>query len=309
MGYDYKKINDLIKQGKTIPEISLEINGNKKYLYEILKKKNIKINKVSKNNYIEVIKLNEEGKTILEISQICNIKEGTIRAFFYRNGIKANENNGKLTGYSFFPINEHKAYLLGIIYGDGTLGKYKKEVTISMNDLDVLEKINKYVFDNKIDIGNRVLKSGKIHYTLGIYNSNIWEELKKIGLNNNKASTLKWPKLNNNLIRHFIRGLVDSDGSFYLENDNKLVFAYGSCSKDFIEKLKEQLILNCKVNKTKTSIIKSINPCYLIRWNNKKDGLNIGKWIYKNSLCKSDRKYDIWNKYRRMQALKTGDTW
>ncbi len=268
-------------------------------------------------NYNTVISLHSCGKTTAEISTITGVAKNNIRAYFFRLNIRANEDNGTLTGYSMLPITEHKAYLLGVIYGDGSLGKEnKKEITIAINDLDVLEGINRNVFDNKIKIGSRVLPSGKQSYILGIYNSHIWRELVDVfGLCNNKASTLKWPQLDNIMLPHFIRGLVDTDGSFFKDKTTKipnLVFTYGSCSKEIVEKLKHTLMIYCGVNCAKISVYNSpkrTNPFYIIKWNNKKDAVVIGEWIYKNAVCKCDRKFQTWKGIKDIQITQTKDSW
>jgi len=306
--YDLNEIKTLIEKGYYIYEIANELQLNKKHLFAKLKKHNIKINKIPKttNNWYFVLELNKKEKTIKEISELTGICKGTINAYFSKNKIKQNNDNGILTGYSMFPMTSAKAYMLGVIFGDGSLGKEnKKEVTIDMNDLDVLQAINNNVFDNKINIRNRVLKNGKIQYRLGIYNSKIWHELvENFNLGPNKTYNMVFPKLEDQFMPHFVRGLIDSDGSFYitkrLKRKDVLTFAFGSCSYDLVNDMLDLFVSNIRINnaaisKSKT---KANNPFYSIKWRNKKDPLAIGQWIYKESNnLRGERKFSIWNKY------------
>lgn len=299
--YDYDEIKKMAENGFTVFEISEKIGINKKYLYELSSSGIFDIIKESERKYEKILELNKNGKTIREISNDTGIKHETIYAYFWRNKIEFKEDNGILTGYGLEPMNEYKAYMLGVIFGDGSLGKGDdKCIEIGMNDFDVLDCINKNVFDGKISINTRTLKSGKTHYRLGIHNSNIWKEaVEKFGLCNNKSAVMKFPEIEEQYLSHFVRGLVDSDGSFFLDS-NKLSFSYGSRSFDFIKILKEVLIKYCNVNNIKISelLTKQNNKFYIIRWCNKKDPLAIGQWIYKNSNNnRGERKFTTWFNY------------
>lgn len=172
---------------------------------------------------------------------------------------------------------------------------------IGMNDFDVLDCINKNVFDNKIIIKTRMLPSGKIHYRLGIHNSYICEEaVKDFGLCNNKSAIMKFPKIDEQYLPHFVRGLLDTDSCFSISN-NRLAFSYGSCSKLFMQKLLEILTKYCGINSIKISeTIKSVpaHNFYSFKICNKKDPYAIGQWIYKDSENnRGERKYNIWFNY------------
>ena len=167
-----------------------------------------------------------------------------------------------------------------------------------MNDFDVLNCINNNVFDGNIDIRSRILKSSKTHYILQISNRKIWDEAVDIyKLCCNKTDIMKFPDLEEKYLSHFVRGLVDTDGSFYMRN-NKLGFTYTSCSFEFIQKLQEILIKYCKVNDATIYFDRRHkNTCYSIMWRNKKDPHAIGQWIYNNSgNNRGERKFNIWLK-------------
>lgn len=298
VNYDYDKIREMINNGFTVVDISEKIGINKKHLYESLKKKGIEINKESKLKYKKVLELNSEGKTIRQICDITGFLYDNVHAYFYRNDINYNEDNGILTGYSFFPMDEYRAYFLGLIFGDGALGKSdNKCIELGMNDLDIIDRINQNIFDNKITIGAKRLESGKMHYRLNIYNSIIWQELvDNFGLINNKSAIMQFPKnISEELLPHFVRGLVDSDGSFYY-SDNKLAFSYVSCSKNFVYDLKKVLQKYCGINDVKIYESKrDTNNLYGLKLCNKKDPKAIGRWIYKDSENnRGERKFSKW---------------
>ena len=169
-----------------------------------------------------------------------------------------------------------------------------------MNDFDVLDCINKNIFDNKINIKTKILPSGKTHYRLSVYNSYIWKEaVENFKLCNNKSAVIEFPDLEEKYLPHFVRGLVDTDGCFSTSR-GRLSFSYGSCSGKFIEKLYDVFIKYCGINKIKISRTEKQLPYhdfYVFKLCNKKDPIAIGQWIYNNSENnRGERKFNIWLK-------------
>jgi len=301
-GYNYDEIKKLAEEGFTVKEISEKIGINKKHLYVLSSNGKFDIIKENDRKYEEIVKASDKNKTIREISNETGFAHEKIYTYFRRHNIKFKEDNGLLTGYSLFPMNEYKAYFLGIVFGDGSLGKPTDPcIEIGMNDLDVLDSINKNMFDDKINISQKRLPSGKMHYRLSIYNSCIWKEaVEHFKLCNKKSAVIEFPELlEEKYLPHFVRGLIDSDGCFILRNDKKLSFTYGSCSYKFIKKLLNVLIKYCGINEVAISkiITNAGSDFFLFKACNKKDPFAIGKWAYENSENnRGERKYNIWLK-------------
>lgn len=108
---------------------------------------------------------------------------------------------------------EEQAYALGFLMSDGYNTGIQAGLTLKNSDVDILEKI-KSCFSNEIKTqryGNSV--SFVISSTL------ICENLRKFGVIEHKSRNEKHlPNLLPELIRHFIRGYFDGDGTVFVCN-------------------------------------------------------------------------------------------
>ena len=116
----------------------------------------------------------------------------------------------------------NKAYILGLLFADGSNNPSKMTVSISLQEEDVqlLEKIRSELkstkpleylnYSNKHDFGY----SYKNQYRLLFFSSHLCKSLSEIGMIKNKSLTLEFPEIDRSLYSHFIRGYFDGDGSF-----------------------------------------------------------------------------------------------
>jgi len=192
---------------------------------------------------------------------------------------------------------EEKSYFLGYLFGDGCLSisKNKKSfnycVSMTSKDRDIIDKILlSFPFFN--------LCKDRQYFKIYSYNKELFKDLENLGILKNKSTKnkdlLKIPKIDNTLIKHFIRGLYDSDGGFYLYNTLLETF-FCSTSFHFINEVREWLLKNdIKTNlnkrKTKNSYI------YYIRSKSNKAANKFYKLIYLNSKIYMDRKMETFLK-------------
>lgn len=132
--------------------------------------------------------------------------------------------------------------------------------------------------------------------------------LREIGLYPNKSLTLeKMPCIDEKLIRHFIRGYFDGDGSIILSHNTSYYKATGGTIKyiyptycfmilgtenflyDILEKTKFK---HAKIYDTKSEKMKCL------KINAKKEYQNIFNYLYNNSTIKLERKYNKWNEIK-----------
>lgn len=151
--------------------------------------------------------------------------------------LKANEidirenvlNSRKYThNENYFEVinDELKSYWLGFIYADGFIESkrknYSQKFGITLNSID---EEHLYKFRSHIEatnpikhyIGSGYNPSGSFSKIL-ITSQKTVEDLKRLGVKENKALNLTFPdnkKISNYLIRHFIRGYLDGDGTIY----------------------------------------------------------------------------------------------
>lgn len=109
-----------------------------------------------------------------------------------------------------------KAYFLGLILTDGCVHKKLFSILLQKEDGYLLQKLSNLV------CGNDFTRSYKNYTILSMTNENLIQDLKSLGCVERKTYSLQFPKINGLLIWHFIRGLMDGDGSIiYSLRQNK----------------------------------------------------------------------------------------
>jgi hypothetical protein len=118
-----------------------------------------------------------------------------------------------------------KAYLLGYLFTDGCLTKDNKiKLTLSNDDIDVLNYFNQKIYDGKRPILIQPPSVCRKKYirkslaTLWICNTEIAEDLIKLGMHPKKTFTIKYPPIQD-FHREFILGCFDGDGTFCFGRD------------------------------------------------------------------------------------------
>lgn len=186
--------------------------------------------------------------------------------------------------------NQNKAYILGFIYADGCLSKKKYELIIKLNikDLVILENIKKEL---KSEHPIKIINVNRLNNqcSLRISSKKLCNSLMKIGLTPAKTFTIKFPELNNNFIRHFIRGYFDGDGCLLNPRKKYNTFNIFTASEEFKNKLIEIL----ETNSIKSNVY-CINNGFSINITNFKNTLLFYNYIYKNSKLYLKRKKDKW---------------
>lgn len=181
---------------------------------------------------------NKGYKSLTQLSKEYNIHINTIfngwKYFNLEYTIDLKRNKGNNPNHNFFTVidSEIKAYLLGFFAGDGHIEKrkdydsYSLKVSLNKKDRYILELYNKYIGNNQYSI--QKLKSGLL--SIGITSKTLGQDLKILGYDNRKTYTsYRLPNIANNLMRHFIRGYFDADGSI-----NKYTISFASYSKELL---------------------------------------------------------------------------
>jgi hypothetical protein len=197
--------------------------------------------------------------------------------------------------WSFLPLTTGKAWLLGLIYGDGTLSRQGDRVAITSGDRDVIDNINA-LFGNALAFD----VTASTYWSIRIHSKRLWLELyAHFGLTPNKSRTLPYPSLEGAMKPHFVRGLLDSDGCWILDarnpQRNLLKFRYVSLALPFITSLRSDLIQYVGVS-SRRKVCKGSG--YIIDYSNK-DAIAIGRWLYADSTAETRciRKFAIWSQF------------
>ena len=257
------------------------------------------MNKLLNIDNIDQIKFeyyNNQNSFLCKKYNCCN---ETLRKFLRKNNIELKKKKQYTKNEDFFNIidSEEKAYFLGFICADGSIGdRNRLSITLNTKDIDILLKLKDFL-NTTASVSQRIYfdkRNGTIIHTtsIQIYSKKILDDLSIFGINENKSNQLRLPKINENLIRHFLRGLFDGDGN--ISNQCSLISTY-ECLDDIILFLNK---FNINANKYREIINKEKNV-YKIYFG--KDRIKLLKLLYDNSTIYLERKYNAYvdelNKY------------
>lgn len=248
------------------------------------------------NEELEYLKENYQDKSYREIGEYLGRKEQAIRSKMHYLGLKKSVYH---CNYEYFKDidTEGKAYWLGFIYADGNVNKAQNTLRINLqaNDSDHLVKLNKSIGGNfNVRIYDEVHKDKSYPMSqILIYSTSMVKDLMSYGVFPNKTDKIIFPDLPENLIRHFIRGYFDGDGSICERKHKKrlsdLACSFSCGSMLFLEKLREILYQNNiksyivqdkRGNKASLSLAGLTNPDVFLHY------------IYDNATIYLDRKYN-----------------
>ena len=250
---------------------------------------------------LDFVKENYMEMTTSEISEILHRTTNAIKLKAERMGMKKSPYH---CNYHFFENidTEEKAYWLGFITADGWASKNELTgsaavgIELQYGDIKHLKKFN-ISLDGNYKITDRWRKcllssDSKLHHmcNIRIFSLNMYNDLSKYGISDKKTYTVKFPDIDKNLYRHYVRGLFDADGCFCLSN-KRFGVSYITAS----EELKDDFIKCLRENGIEVSDYKSINEFNTVIYRptiNKNDQkLKFLNWIYEDSTIYLDRKY------------------
>ena len=267
----------------------------------------------------EITKLYQEGKTAKEISSLLGFKyHQPVYNYFKKMGWKRTGKTGKRVykvDENFFKcINtEEKAYILGFICADGHIEKDRLNITVSIKDRDILEKIKYAMHSNhpikEVQRTNPYKKTNRENLILSelmIGSVELVKPLFNMGLTTNKTYTLNGDILKyipKYLIRDFLRGYFDGDGNVFFGRRYSSGYKYNVniCgNEDFL--LKSFQVYFPSNNKLYKDLYS--RQCYVWKISQKDKVRDFMYYLYYNSSIFLQRKY---NEFRKiMWACKTG---
>ena len=227
----YDKIIEMKKNNKSNKEILQSINDpdftlNK--LYKISYRLNVSKKKYNEK-YREIdekaIELINSGISHRETARMLNIDQQSmsLRLRTYFNICPLPDGKKYVNSNYFKTIDtEEKAYWLGLLYADGYVNE-ESGIELTLKDKDHVEKFKKAIDStHNIQEKNTILNNKTFtNYRISIKDKQISKDLIRLGCFQNKSLILKFPteeQLPNHLIRHFIRGYVDGDGTISISN-------------------------------------------------------------------------------------------
>ena len=229
-----QKIVEMYQDGSSIRDIMDACGGADYSIHKVLKKNNVDIrirkqhnqSGLSEQNKIDIVADYLNKKSITDLSTEYNVCLATIARILSKNNIDIRASKYNIR-HDYFEIidSEEKAYILGFLYADGhnQVDKHKVCLELQERDVEILHKIGDLIYiDKDYKLGSfkgceRIIEGkycmsgpSKRFY---IYSKKICEDLVKLGCGQNKTLKCSFPEIPDHLIRHFIRGYFDGDGS------------------------------------------------------------------------------------------------
>lgn len=234
-----------------------------------------------------------EGVSIIQLSKEYQVCVQTIANYLAKAEINLNNiyYNKKLDRNYFDKIDTYdKAYYLGFLISDGSVGT-------STNKIDLtLKKSDSYILDvlsSKINNTNPIYFSKRGEASLTFKSKEIKNALAKYGVIPNKTFKTYLPELEMSLMPHLIRGLIDGDGWVSFKSH-----AIGFCgSVELVGQVRDFLVKILGVFPVK--IIEHSSICQ-VNWASKNGIIKIGNYIYKDKQdCFLHRKFNNFMKIPR----------
>lgn len=186
---------------------------------------------------------------------------------------------------------EEEAYWLGFLLADG-YNIDDKMIRVDIKDKGHLEKLSKLIYpkgDKPVAV--RDLGFGPIYY----FSCNILsivESLRMHGIVPRKSKIAKMPNINKNLVRHFIRGLFDGDGSIcYTMDKNYRRYQFNIVGTEELLLDVKNFILNDLCLNLSHGKMKMI---YRIYKKGNQQIMTLLNWLYEDSNVYLERKYNIY---------------
>ncbi len=272
-------------------------------LRRIKQKNNIKTKRFDIHN--KKIDKNIEQKMIKDYNNLISSKKiaekyefkthKTVLDILCKYGVKRREAK-KITYYNinyFKKIDSHsKAYIMGLLLTDGYILRNYVGFGIQLREDDgyILENISarlgrsaSVIFINCENKRKKARHNGNKNFInvkdmkrLTIYNREIAEDLKKLGVVKNKTFIVRCPKIKRQYLSSFFRGVWDGDGTIGIAKTGNIWCKVASASKLFLKDLKS---FNIPFNFVLKEVNSKLYKLRLIGGNS--ETIRFLKWIYK----------------------------
>lgn len=268
-------------------------------------------NRITKIIEIQILKLYSEGFSYRAIGNILNFNFTTIGRTIKKHNVAT-----KMGGPKKYSLNDHyfekidteeKAYFLGLMYADGSVSYFNNNIRLYLSgdrDKIIIEKFKKSIeATHPLKINKMKDPNHKTSYGLSFASIKMKKDLFKLGCAPNKTFNLKFPteeQVPKYLMRHFLRGYFDGDGSVSIMKNAANWQAYFLGNLNFLNKLSDFLKLEigveCLIHPQRNifQYVFTAEKCQKIL-----------KFLYEDSSIFLDRKKELYNLIKDFKKYKT----
>lgn len=248
--------------------------------------------------------LYQKHQNIEDVRKIANVSGQTVSMLLDKYNIPKLSNSEVHRKYSinssyFNDIDtSNKAYVLGLLFSDGTISPIEKHVfrlSLQENDKKILEKI---LIDMKSTHPLRFISyhdknpNWSNQYFFDINDKELCQGLYSHGMYPNKSLTVEYPiNIPSEFDKDFIRGLMDGDG--YISKTGHHISITGTIM--ILSKIQEIITTNLNINSSIRSY--SRNPNSVTKDLNiygRNQAYKFLNWIYEGAEMYIDRKYNLY---------------
>lgn len=204
--------------GELIIKLALEYKITTKALSERFRKAGLKKHRLIHNYPFEAIeKLRLELGSLKKVSDKYGLNYNSIQNRYYKRDLSTK--GYKIINHRFFEKIDIQAaaYFLGFIFADGyncEQGNFFR-IKINVRDKYILEKLASLLTEGQKGIPIWEEGKGKI-CALSLSGKSFCQDLSKWGAGQAKTFNIEFPKnLPHDMVKHFIRGYFDGDGSIH----------------------------------------------------------------------------------------------
>ena len=228
--------------------------------------------------------------SITKLAAKYELDRGILAKNLKQDGIQITnkQNQPRMNQFFFDTIDtEEKAYWLGFLYADGAIGSSDTGIELSLKSSDSLH-LEKFI--RSLGFTTKKIFKDNIRCRVSFRNKHMHDSLIKLGCTPRKSLTLTFPsneQVPAHLIKHFVRGYIDGDGSVMIGLNHKKERVVPRLSilgtKDFLTDL-------IKTMGWKLNYISHPSGAFQVEWS----GKYVFKYLedlYKNSSFYLDRKY------------------
>lgn len=191
-------------------------------------------------------------------------------------------------------------YFIGWITSDGYIDEKYGGITLEICDKEILDRFKEILgYSGQIKVSNKRQKHHKQAYRLNLKSRKLTQDFVNIGIKQKKSKTIGMPKIDQKYYYHFLRGLIEGDGSIILDKRQRLFVFFNSASKKLIDSISN--LTDIKPTSIITLKNEGYDNAYRLVWTDKK-ALELCEFLYKDSEnLRLERKYQKYIQYKNLK--------